>query len=557
MTAVPTRPLRIGTRGSALALVQANLVAAGLEDAAIPHEIVVIETDGDRRAPDTAWGEGAFVAAIERALLAGEVDFAVHSAKDVPTDEDPRLEIAAWLPRADPRDALVVASGSAARSLDDLPPGARIGTDSPRRAAFVLAIRPDLDIRPLHGNVDTRLRRLDGGDADALILAVAGLTRLGREDRVTQALDPSVVPPAPGQGAIAVQVRADDERAAAAAGALDHAPTRAAVAAERDFLRAAGGGCRSPIGALATVDGGLARIVAGLASNGSAPAFGSVAATTPSLAVAARRLAVRLLAQVGGVDRPRVIVTRPQDEAAPLAAALESAGIEAVVVPAIGVEPVEAGGELDDALGTLGSFDWAVVTSANGTRAALAAAARLAVQPSATRWAAVGEATAADLHAAGVGRVWLPTEADARTLAAELPVARGARVLLLRGSLADDALPAALRERGCVVTDVTAYRTAEAPVESRPALDAALAGAPPSAVVFASGSAVRGLIALATDGLADRVRAIPAVCIGPSTARAAEAAGFAVVGTATDRSTQALAVLASRIVRAASPGEAP
>ncbi|HEY8989007.1 MAG TPA: hydroxymethylbilane synthase [Candidatus Limnocylindrales bacterium] len=247
--------IRIGSRGSALALAQARLVVDALEREGRPTRIVIVETDGDRRAPDTAWGEGAFVAAIERALLDGRVDVAVHSAKDVPTDQDPRLRIAAYLPRADPRDALVVRNDATQRRIADLPAGTRVGTDSPRRTGFLLAERPDLIVHPLHGNVDTRLRRLDGGETDALVLACAGLDRLGLGDRIVERIEPETIPPAPGQGAIAVQIRRDDAAMLASATAIDDRTTRRAVEAERAFLSASGGGCRAPIGALATVAG--------------------------------------------------------------------------------------------------------------------------------------------------------------------------------------------------------------------------------------------------------------------------------------------------------------
>lgn len=257
-----TSSLRIGTRGSALAMVQARLAASAFARAGHPVQLVEVVTEGDRRAPDTAWGEGAFVKSIERALLEGRVDIAVHSAKDVPTEEDARLSIAAYLPRADARDAVVTAD-AAARSLDALPRNASVGTDSPRRTAFVLARRPDLRVRPLHGNVDTRLRRLDAGEVDALVLACAGLDRLDRADRIAERLQPDQMPPAPGQGALALQVRRDDDRMLAIAAALDDRPTRVAVEAERDVLRAAGAGCRSPIGAYAEVVGPEVVVICG------------------------------------------------------------------------------------------------------------------------------------------------------------------------------------------------------------------------------------------------------------------------------------------------------
>jgi hydroxymethylbilane synthase len=262
---VRTGAILIGTRGSALAMAQAHLVADALAREGRATRLVKVETEGDRRAPDTAWGEGAFVKAIERALIEGRVDVAVHSAKDVPTDEDRRLLIGAYLPRADARDALVIRDGRAT-SLDDLPDGAAVGTDSPRRTAFLLAHRPDLRVRPLHGNVDTRLRRLDEGQADALVLACAGLDRLGRTDRITERIDVERMPPAPGQGALALQIRRDDARMLALAASLDDRGTRVAVEAERELLRAAGGGCRSPVGAYGEVVGSALFLIAGHAA---------------------------------------------------------------------------------------------------------------------------------------------------------------------------------------------------------------------------------------------------------------------------------------------------
>ncbi len=265
------RPLRLGTRGSTLARRQSELVAAALRGAGHAVELVTIVTEGDVRPPDTAWGEGAFVGALERALRDGAVDLAVHSAKDVPIGDGPagpgdvpdaahRLVVAAYTAREDPRDALVTRDGA---GLEALPAGATVGTDSPRRAAFLAATRPDLRIVPLHGNVDTRLRRLDGGEVDALVLAVAGLVRLGHADRAGSALDPSVLPPAPAQGALAVQCRADDARLRDTLAVLDHAPTRCCVEAEREVLERTGGGCRAPLGALGTVLEGRIELLAG------------------------------------------------------------------------------------------------------------------------------------------------------------------------------------------------------------------------------------------------------------------------------------------------------
>ncbi len=573
---VAPAPVRIGTRGSALALAQARLVADLLAHAGLAREVVVIETAGDRRAPDTAWGEGAFVAAIEHALLDDRVDIAVHSAKDVPTDEDPRLRIAAYLPREEPGDALVVRAGFHSTSLEELPPGSRIGTDSPRRAGFVLACRPDLRIVPLHGNVDTRLRRLDAGEAEALVLAVAGLVRLGRGDRITERLPVTVVPPAPGQGAIAVQVRADDRGLHERVGALGDRETQAAVEAERAFLRASGGGCRAPIGALAHVDGPTVRLYGGYArADGTAVATDQVEGGVDEPAALGAELAARLGARLpdvapspaaavgvgpapdvtspSGEPGQVVLVTRPEAQAADLVAALRDRGFAPVVVPAIAIEPV-AGDDpaVSAAFADAERARWIVVTSANGATAAVEAVHRRGEAVEALAWAAVGEATARVLLRAGATSVWTPRVARGADLAAELPLEPGDRVLVARGSMADRALLDTLEARGAAVSAVKVYRTREAPPSSPALLETVLAGPPPAAVVFASGSAVRGLLRLAPEP--DRVRSIPAICIGPETSAEARAHGFAVVGEATRRDATTLADLAADLLAPARVG---
>lgn len=240
--------LRVATRGSPLALKQAELVVEALR-ALRPDllpETVIVRTAGDQNqtVPVTHLGDGAFVRGVEAALLDGRADIAVHSAKDIPSTETPGLVLAAFPPRGDPRDALVSRGG---HRLAELPAGARVGTGSPRRQALLRALRPDLEAVPARGNVDTRLRRLHEGAYDALILAAAGLERLGLSGLVPEYLDPTVWVPAAGQGALAVQCRAaGPERALLSA--LDHPPTRAAVIAERAVLRRLGSGCRVPVG---------------------------------------------------------------------------------------------------------------------------------------------------------------------------------------------------------------------------------------------------------------------------------------------------------------------
>lgn len=254
---MPAPLLRIGTRGSPLALWQANTVRDGLLSAlgAEPEavEIVVIKTTGDMiqdRPLSEAGGKGLFVKEIDEALLGGRVDLAVHSAKDLPTELAPGTALTATLARADVRDALI---GGAARTLDDLPEGAVVGTASLRRGALVRRRRPDLKVVSFRGNVQTRLDKLARGEVDATLLALAGLTRLGLEAHATELLPEDEFLPALGQGAVAVTSREDDARTREALQPLDCAATAAALACERAFLKVLDGSCRTPIAGLARV----------------------------------------------------------------------------------------------------------------------------------------------------------------------------------------------------------------------------------------------------------------------------------------------------------------
>ncbi|MFC7618046.1 hydroxymethylbilane synthase [Actinokineospora soli] len=246
------RTLRIGTRGSALALAQTGTIADALERAGARVEIITVKTPGDlSSAPIAEIGVGVFTSALRDALADGTVDVAVHSYKDLPTAPDPRLSLAAVPLRADPRDALVARDGL---TLGELPAGSRIGTGSPRRAAQLHALGLGLVIVPIRGNVDTRVRKVRDGELDAVVLARAGLARLGRLDEITETLDPIQMLPAPAQGALAVECRVDDvDTEHLLRSTIDDEATRAAAAAERALLAALEAGCSAPVGALADV----------------------------------------------------------------------------------------------------------------------------------------------------------------------------------------------------------------------------------------------------------------------------------------------------------------
>ncbi|MBI3322689.1 MAG: hydroxymethylbilane synthase [Candidatus Omnitrophica bacterium] len=314
-------PLRIGTRGSKLALAQAGLVKEALERAhpGLVCELVTIRTSGDAvsagekpetrtghnvpgtelRSDDAAAMKGLFVKELEEALLEGKVDLAVHSAKDMETDLASGLAVAAVLKREDPRDALVARNGG---GLKTLAAGAKMGVSSLRRAAQLKRLRRDLEFVEVRGNVDTRLRKLEEGQADALVLAAAGLIRLGLGARISESLDPAQFLPAPCQGALALEARADRADVAEAVKPLEDAGARAEFEAERALLKALGGNCRVPVGALArTVDGNLTLEAVVLSPDGLKAVRKSVSGSRASAARLGRELASHLRA--AGADR--------------------------------------------------------------------------------------------------------------------------------------------------------------------------------------------------------------------------------------------------------------
>ncbi|GAA4217996.1 hydroxymethylbilane synthase [Actinocatenispora rupis] len=289
------RPVRLGTRGSKLAVAQSGTVADALRSVIDrPVELIEVVTPGDRSsAPVRRLGVGVFVSALRDALAAGEIDVAVHSYKDLPTAPAEGLTIAAVPPRADARDVLVSASGL---PLAELPAGARVGTGAPRRMAQLNALGADLTCVPIRGNVDTRLRKLTAGELDAVVLAAAGLQRLGRIAEATEFLDPDLVLPAPAQGALAVECRTTDAELVSALATLDDASTRAAVRAERALLAALEAGCSAPVGGYATVADGAVFLRGAVATvDGSTSIRRSGTGTLADAESVGRRLAAELL----------------------------------------------------------------------------------------------------------------------------------------------------------------------------------------------------------------------------------------------------------------------
>jgi hydroxymethylbilane synthase len=291
--------LTLGTRGSALALTQSALVREALERAGHTVQVEVIQTTGDRdqaTALSRIGGKGLFTRELDVALLEGRIDFAVHSLKDLPTDPEPGLALASVPEREDPRDVLIgPASQTSRTTLNGLRRGARVGTSSLRRRALARAFRPDWEVDNIRGNLDTRIAKVDRGEWDAIIVAAAGIRRLGLLARVGEALERTAWLPAPGQGALGLLTRAGDERARGALAALDHRPSRVAVQAERALLAALGGGCQTPIGALGLPwEGGLRLWGLVASTDGTRVVRGDVTGTLGDPDALGRELAVLL-----------------------------------------------------------------------------------------------------------------------------------------------------------------------------------------------------------------------------------------------------------------------
>jgi hydroxymethylbilane synthase len=490
----------IGTRGSALALAQTKLVASRIgEDA----EIRVLHTAGDRsEQPIRELGDGVFVATIEDALLRREIDVAVHSLKDLPTTEREGLVIAAVPERADPRDVLITATRGGLPSLSER---AVVGTSSPRRAAFLRALRPDAVTREIRGNVDTRLRKVHEGEYDAAVLALAGLRRLGVAVDEHEILDEHAMTPAPGQGALAVQCRADDRALRTRLELLDDSDTHLAVRAERALLAALGASCALRLGALARAEGGAIRLAAAFAVGAEIARFAGAGPDPESVAAdATRALSASFL------DGLTVVLTRDDEDDRELADELRVLRARVAVMPCIRTEPLDDRSALAHQLAALDAEDVIVVTSRAGAAAVGSCRANLRA-PVAT----VGSATAERLRAVGITPVFVARTASALALGAELPLPSGT-VLLARSDRATGELPAVLRSRGARVRETIAYRTVVAVSGEIDLVRDAIAAATRPMVVFASPSAVDGFVGEMGSGSLSGARL---VAIGATTAR--------------------------------------
>ncbi|NJP04629.1 MAG: hydroxymethylbilane synthase [Chloroflexaceae bacterium] len=573
--------LIIGTRGSQLARVQAEYVAATLRQhhPALMVELRIISTKGDRIldvALSAVGDKGLFVKEIEVALLQHEADLAVHSGKDLPSITPSELVIGAFPRRVDPRDALVLPDSfiEPLSPLDDplsiLPRGARVGTSSLRRACQVRAVRPDLELLDVRGNVETRLRKLDSGDYDALILAAAGLTRLGLQQRISLYIPADMLLPAVAQGALALEARADDTTTLERMAVLDDAETRVAVLAERAFLRKLEGGCQVPIAAYGELIPAQDRKGTVLRLRGLVGSLDGTIMLRDELTGAADQaeqlgdhLAERLLDRgaadlVGaiktnhtGVALPaeqallhgwRVVVTRSEEQADGLSQLLREHGAEPVAYPTIAFAPPDDTGPLDTALQQLaqGGYDWLVLTSANGVRFVQERLTALGLSlNNEMKLAAVGPTTAAACaELLNRTATTVPDKFVAEALAEALGNLAGQRVLIASADLARPVLEQMLQAAGAEVDRVIAYHTV--PASGGVDLPGMLKDGRINAITFTSGSSVTYFIERVGNDLLDQVRQTVIACIGPITAKTAEEANLTPTVVATTSTAEGL-----------------
>lgn len=544
------RRFRIGTRGSALALAQVVAVERRLAGRfpGVRTETIVVATQGDidKVSPLTdIGGRGVFTNALERELAHGHIDAAVHSAKDLPSQISSELPIVAFPEREDPRDVLVSRHHV---SLAGLPPRPVIGTSSRRREAQIRQLRPDAQIVSLRGNIDTRLRKATQPDYDAIVLAAAGLSRMGWDASITEYFAVDELVPSPGQGALAIQTVSQSECRETFA-SLEDVEVALAVHAERAFLAAIGAGCTMPVGAhVERGEHGL-RLVAFLENDdGSRVARRVEMLDATSASEQAAAIAREMQAEVSGIRRavwpgapaPRndlsgvtVAVTRPKRQSHQLIQTLRDWGATPLALPTIRIEPPADRAPLEAALRALaaGAFTWVVFTSANAVEAVASAATDLGARDDclrAIRAAAVGDATARAARDLGLDVAVVAEEPTAEGLvAALLPrLQAGERVLYPRSAIAREVLPHALREAGADVTAVDAYCTLpEKRIE--PDVMARLRSGEVDVVIFSSPSSVSALQAMLGQER-HLIEWIPAVCAGPVTAAAVREAGLPV-----------------------------
>ncbi len=549
----------IGTRGSQLSLVQTNLIKDHLQSL-LPQtliEIKIITTKGDKNmnpVPLDSVGKGWFTKEIDKALLAGEIDMAVHSLKDLSEILPKGLVIAALPIREDAREALVARSGL---PLLKLKKGSVIGTDSTRRKAQILHKRPDLIVESIRGNVNRRLEKLDNGEYDAVFLAVAGLKRLGLTSRITEYFDETDIIPSPGQGALAVVIRKSNTALYTTLKKLNDPTTVAAVKAERAFSKAIGGGCKMPVGAYAKIveDTIIMHAVVG-SLDGTYLEIDSIKGSILTPAKLGKIIASRLLEtcknwyiQNDPIPPAYVVITRPLEDDT-FAKEIKDMGLQPLLYPTIEITKNTLLKNSKDYLHNLAPYDWLLFTSRHGVRYFLETLAELEIDPQILQKkhiGAVGPKTAEELKKHQLTVQFIPSEFTTEDLANQLPEINGKRILLPRSDIATPILAEQLEKRGATVVTVPIYKT-EFVTKPNAVFEQQLSNNTIQCITFTSPSTVEGFLASIDSKRKSKVLSLPVVAIGPVTAKAVQEKGFTTIYTADTYTTEGMLTKLKEII---------
>ncbi|MDE1832904.1 MAG: hydroxymethylbilane synthase [Candidatus Micrarchaeota archaeon] len=524
----------VGTRGSKLSLIQTEMAVGAIRklfpDADI--EIRVIKTEGDKKSDlplSIIGGLGVFTKDIEKELISKNIDMAVHSLKDLPPKIMPGLAIGAVLKREDPRDVLISSNGA---KLDGLPKNARIGTSSPRRTSQLLAYRKDFQIINLRGNVDTRLKKLDNNEYDAIIIAAAGVARLGMKNRITQFIEPSMMIPSPSQGALAIEIREGDKELAEMLKKIEDKSTRIATDAEREFLRRFGVGCRMPVGAYAEVKAGKIKIT-GMISNedGTELYKAEISSDAKDNITAGAQLAEKLLAAGGAklirestiynTDSLRgklILITRPKEQSEQLSSKLKELGAVPILLPMIAIRMK---GIDEKTMKKLGTYDIVIFTSANAAKALAQEGITELIK---AKTVAIGPETASILAKGGMDGITIPKADTSEEIAKSVGNVNGKRILLPQSDIAESGLYEMLKKKGAVVDRVVVYDTVATKPKKAELSD--VFSRKIDVITIASPSAAKNLSRCLKEIKWNATFRPKIVCIGPKTAAASSDVGL-------------------------------
>ncbi|MDE2025228.1 MAG: hydroxymethylbilane synthase [Patescibacteria group bacterium] len=539
----------IGTRGSKLSLAQTNLVKNMLQpllpDTTI--EIQIIHTEGDRNmspVPLDTVGKGWFTKELDNALLKKKVDLTVHSLKDIPEELPSGLIIAAIPRREDAREALVSANG---KRFDQLKKGAVVGTDSTRRKAQILNLRPDLIVKSLRGNVNTRLEKLDNGAFDGIFLAVAGLKRLGLVNRITQYFDEKKFIPSPGQGALAIVIRKDDAKLRNTLKKLNDANTASAVKAERQFSKFVGGGCKMPVGAYAKVTGKKMVMYGVIGSlDGKHVENQTVHGTISNSQTLSKLLAKKLLKKckpwyTNAVGK-YIITTRPNEQKDEFAKKLQQIGHKVFTFSTITISKSKLSARAKSYLFDLDSFDWVIFTSKHGITHLIKTLKELHIDPKLLQTkniAVVGPQTAETAKKHDLPITFMPTKFTSDDLAIQLTNVKRKKILLARSTIATSTLTQKLKDKGATIINIPIYKTTFTK-NSFQELKKLIGNNMILCITFTSPSTIDGFIKNIPPLFKKDILTIPVLSIGPVTTKEAKRIGFKNIYTAKTHTTDGM-----------------